>query len=148
MQKARRMFWIVGLILSAGILAVALRGYWSRPRNEPDLSSLNHYLEGTAQKVLSLSKVADATVEVKVSRAALQSEVDRIKDLAAKFGGSAVADSNSQTGAEADLLAEIPEQLANQFTEAVRVTSKAAPDGTPSPGEKTVLVEIKLVLTE
>jgi hypothetical protein len=146
MEKARRKFWIVGLILSAGILAVALRGYWSRPRNEPDLSSLNHYLEGTAQKVLSLSKVADATVEVKVSRAALQSEVDRIKDLAAKFGGSAVADSNSQTGA--DLLAEIPEQLADQFTEAVRVTSKAAPEGTPSLGAKTVLVEVKLVLKE
>ena len=146
MEKARRKFWIVGLILSAGILAVALRGYWSRPRNEPDLSSLNHYLEGTAQKVLSLSKVADATVEVKVSRAALQSEVDRIKDLAAKFGGSAVADSNSQTGA--DLLAEIPEQLADQFTEAVRVTSKAAPEGTPSLEEKTVLVEVKLVLKE
>ena len=146
MEKARRMFWIVGLILSAGILAVALRGYWSRPRNEPDLSSLNHYLEGTAQKVLSLSKVADATVEVKVSRAALQSEVDRIKDLAAKFGGSAVADSNSQTGA--DLLAVIPERFGDQFTEAVRVTYKTAPEGTPSPGAKTVLVEIKLVLTE
>ena len=146
MQKARRMFWIVGLILSAGILAVALGGYWSRPRNEPDLSSLNHYLEGTAQKVLSLSKVADATIEVKVSRAALQSEVDRIKDLATKFGGSAVADSNSQTGA--DLLAVIPERVGDQFTEAVRVTSKTAPEGTPSPGAKTVLVEIKLVLTE
>ena len=140
------MFWIVALILSAGILAVALGGYWSRPRNEPDLSPLNHYLEGTAQKVLSLSKVADATVEVKVSRAALQSEVDRIKDLAAKFGGSAVADSNSQTGS--DLLAVIPEQFAGQFTEAVRVTSKTSPEGTPSPGAKTVLVEIKLVLTE
>ena len=140
------MFWIVGLILSAGILAVALGGYWSRPRNEPDLSPLNHYLEGTAQKVLSLSKVADATVEVKVSRAALRSEVDRIKDLAAKFGGSAVADSNSQTGA--DLLAVIPERFGDQFTEAVRVTSKTAPEGTPSPGAKTVLVEIKLVLTE
>ena len=146
MEKARRMFWIVGLILSAGILAVALGGYWSRPRNEPDLSSLNHYLEGTAQKVLSLSKVADATVEVKINRVALQSEVDRIKDLAAKFGGSAVADSNSQTGA--DLLAVIPEQFADQFSEAVRVTSKTAPEGTPSPGAKTVLVEIKLVLTE
>jgi len=140
------MFWIVGLILSAGILAVALGGYWSRPRNEPDLSSLNHYLEGTAQKVLSLSKVADATIEVKVSRAALQSEVDRIKDLATKFGGSAVADSTSQTGA--DLLAVIPERFGDQFTEAVRVTSKTAPEGTPSPGAKTVLVEIKLVLTE
>lgn len=140
------MFWIIGLILSAGILAVALGGYWSRPRNEPDLSSLNHYLEGTAQKVLSLSKVADATVEVKVSRAALQSEVDRIKDVAAKFGGSAVADSNSQTGA--DLLAVIPEQFADRFTEAVRATSKTPPEGTPSPGTKTVLVEIKLVLTE
>ena len=146
MEKARRMFWIVGLILSAGILAVALGGYWSRPRNEPDLSPLNHYLEGTAQKVLSLSKVADATIEVKVSRAALQSEVDRIKDLATKFGGSAVADSNSQTGA--DLLAVIPERFGDQFTEAVRVTSKTAPEGTPSPGAKTVLVEIKLVLTE
>ena len=147
MEKARRMFWIVGLILSAGILAVALRGYWARPGNEPDLSSLNHYLEGTAQNVLSLSKVADVTVEVKVSRAALQSEVDRIKELAAKFGGSAVADSNSQTGA--DLLAEIPEQVADQFTEAARVTSKAAvPEGTPSLGTKTVLVEIKLILTE
>jgi len=146
MEKARRMFWIVGLILSAGILAVALGGYWSRPRNEPDLSSLNHYLEGTAQKVLSLSKVADATVEVKINRVALQSEVDRIKDLAAKFGGSAVADSNSQTGA--DLLAVIPEQFADQFSEAVRVTSKTAPEGTPSPGAKTLLVEIKLVLTE
>jgi len=146
MEKARRMFWIVGLILSAGILAVALGGYWSRPRNEPDLSPLNHYLEGTAQKVLSLSKVADATVEVKVSRAALQSEVDRIKDLATKFDGSAVADSNRQTGA--DLLAVIPEQFADQFAEAVRVTSKTAPEGTPSPGAKTVLVEIKLVLTE
>jgi len=140
------MFWIVGLILSAGILAVALGGYWSRPRSEPDLSSLNHYLEGTAQKVLSLSKVADATIEVKVSRAALQSEVDRIKELAAKFGGSAVADSNSQTGA--NLLAVIPEQFADQFTEAVHVTSKAAPQETPSPGAKTMLVEIKLVLTE
>ena len=146
MQKARRMFWIVGLILSAGILAVALRDYWSRSRNDPDLSSLNHYLEGTAQKVLSLSKVADASVELKVSRGALQSEVDRVKDLATKFGGSAVADSNSQTGV--DLLAEIPEQSADQFTEAVRVPSKAAPEGTPSPGAKTVLVEIKLVLTE
>ena len=96
--------------------------------------------------MLSLSKVADATVEVKVSRAALQSEVDRIKDLAAKFGGSAVADSNSQTGA--DLLAVIPEQFGDQFTEAVHAASKTSPEGTPSPGTKTVLVEIKLVLTE
>jgi hypothetical protein len=146
MEKARRMFWIVGLILLAGILAVALGALWPRPKNEPDLAPLNHYLEGTAQKVLSLSRVTDATIEVKVSKSELQSEVARIKDLAAKFGGSAVAGSDSQTGA--DLLADIPEQFADQFSEAVRVTSKAVPEGTPPPGAKMALVEIKLVLAE
>lgn len=146
MEKARRMLWIVGLILFAGILAVALVAFWPRPQAAPDLAPLNQYLEGTAEKVIAMSKVADATIELKVSRSELEAQVTRIKDLATKFGGTAVAESDSQGGA--DLLAQIPAQLADQFVEAVRVTPKDTPEKLPTPGAKMALVEVKVVSAE
>jgi hypothetical protein len=146
MEKARRKFWIVILVMFAGILAVALGALWPRPKTEPDLSPLNHYLEGTAEKVIALSKLTDATVEVKVSPSELQAEIARIKDLATKCGGSAVADSDSQNGA--NLLAEIPAQLADRFVEAVRAKSRETPEKTPSPDGKMALVEVKLTLED
>lgn len=146
METGRRTLWIVSLILFAGVLAAALGAFWARPKTEPDLSPLNHYLQGTAEKAIALSKLTDSIVEVKVSRSDLETEVARIKDLAIKFGGGAVADSDTQNGA--DLLAEIPVQLADEFVEAVRVTSKETPEKIPSPGGKMSLVEIKLTLKE
>lgn len=146
METARRKLWIVSLILFAGILAASLGAFWARPKTEPDLSPLNQYLQGTAEKAIALSKVTDSTVELKISRSDLEAEVARIKDLAIKFGGGAVADLDTQNGA--DLLAEIPAQFADEFVEAVHVTSKEAPEKATSPGGKMALVEIKLTLKE
>ena len=126
--------------LLAGIALIILFQVKSQP--EPDTSRLKDLLHSAAQKAIELPPLADAEVELTIERAKLDEEIERIKTLAAKFGGTAVEGVGDPAGT--DVLAEISPEFTGQFLEALRHPEKQ-PVADLRPGDhQTGFIQVRL----
>jgi hypothetical protein len=137
---------ILGLLLVflGGLLAgsALIIFFQARPQPEPDTSRLKDLLHSAAQKAIELPPLADAEVELTVERTKLDKEIERIKALAVRFGGTAVQGVGDEAGT--DVLAEISPKFTDQFLEAVRHPEKE-PVGDFRPGDtQTGFVQVRL----
>jgi hypothetical protein len=134
---------VVALGLVGGVLFFAARQ--EEHAQEPNLQPLANSLRDRMDDLLGGSNLPEATVELSVIRSQLQSEVARVKYLAARLGGSAVA-KEPFTGATTDLIAEIPVENRKSFIDAVTDGFKDLPEVSPSASSTmcVVMVQIKV----
>src|ERR1700688_357321 len=93
-----------------------------KPESVPDTSRLTELLHSTPQHEIALPPLADVEVELTIDRGKLDEEIERIKTLAARFGGTAVQGIRDETGT--DMVAEISPKFTDQFLEALRHPEK------------------------
>jgi uncharacterized lipoprotein NlpE involved in copper resistance len=134
---------VVALCLVGGVWFFAARQ--EEHTQEPNLQPLANSLKERMDDLLGGSNLPESTVELSVIRSQLQSEVARVKYLAARLGGSAVA-KEPFTGATADLIAEIPVENRKSFIDAVTDGFKDLPEVSPTVSSTmcVVMVQIKV----
>jgi hypothetical protein len=144
MLASQRNIFLVGGIFFFGLFAgIALVFFLqAKPQPEPDTSKLKELLHNTAQKEIGLPPLADAELELTIERGKLDQEIERIKVLAAKFGGTAVQGASDATGTE--VLAEISPQFTNQFLEALKHPEKQPATEVRAESGQTALVHVRL----
>jgi len=133
------------LVFLAGLLAgIAVVIYFpSKSEQPPDTSRLRNLLQNTAQTNMGVPPLTDVGLELSIERDKLDKEIQRIKSLAARFGGTAVAGPGDEKGAE--VVAQISPGYANQFVEAIKHPEKELPSETRPDGQASaLLVQIKL----
>jgi hypothetical protein len=127
-----------GLLAGVGVI-IFLQ---AKPSPAPDTSKLKDLLHNTAQREIGLPPLADIEVELTIDRGKLDEEIERIKTLAARFGGTAVQGVGDVAGT--DVLAEISPEFTGQFLEALRHPEKQ-PVADLRPGDnQTGLVQVRL----
>lgn len=144
MVERQHKFFVLAAVFSGGLLAgIALVIFLqAKPEPAPDTSKLKDLLHSTAQHAMGLPPLADVEVELTIDRAKLDQEVERIKTLAARFGGTAIQGSADDNGA--DVLAEISPNFTDQFLEALKHPEKQ-PDAALPPGDgQNALVQVRL----
>src|ERR1700730_10147182 len=114
MVKVQRKILALGAVFLGGLVAgvalvIFLQG---KPEPAPDTSRLKELLHSTAQQQIGLPPLADVEVELTIERGKLDQEIERIKTLAARFGGTAIQGTGDNTGT--DVLAEISPELTDQ----------------------------------
>src|ERR1700722_4518301 len=114
----------------------------TRPEPVPDTSNLKDLLHRTAQKEIGLPPLADVEVELTIERGKVDEEIERIKALAARFGGIAVQGAGDDTGM--DVLAEISPKFTEQFLEALKHPEKQPVTDFPARDSENALVEVRL----
>jgi hypothetical protein len=114
----------------------------AKPEPVPDTSKLKELLHSTAQQAIGLPPLADVEVELTIERGKLDEEIERIKTLAARFGGTAVQGEGDDTGT--DILAEISPKLKDQFLEALKHPEKEPVVALPEEGNENALVQVRL----
>jgi hypothetical protein len=144
MAESQQKFIVVASVFLAGLLAgialvILLQ---AKPQPEPDTSRLKDLLHSTAQKEIGLPPLADAEVELTIDRAKLDEEIERIKALAAKFGGTAIQGSGDDSGTE--VLAEISPKYTGQFLEALKHPEKQPATDLKAEDKETALVQVRL----
>jgi hypothetical protein len=144
MLKGRRIILILGAVFSGGLIAgIALVLFFqARPQPALDTSKLQDLLHNTAQTAIALPPLADAEVELTIDRAKLDEEIERIKALAAKFGGTALQGAGDDSGTE--VLAQVSPKFTSQFLEAVKHPEKEPATHLQSEDDQTALVEVRL----
>ena len=144
MPKGRRKVLILGAVFCGGLLAGIVLVYFfqARPQPAPDTSKLEDLLHNTAQSAIALPPLADAEVELTIDRAKLDEEIERIKALAAKFGGTAVQGVGDNSGTE--VLAQVSPKFTSQFLDAVKHPEKEPAANLESQGSQTALVQVRL----
>src|SRR5580704_12060226 len=130
--------FLVGL-LAGIVLVVSLQ---RKPEPAPDTSRLQDLLHSTAQKEIGLPPLADVEVELTIDRAKLDEEIERIKTLAAKFGGTAIQGAGDDAGA--DIIAEISPKFTDQFLEALKHPEKQPVADFPAGDNQNALVQVRL----
>jgi hypothetical protein len=113
-----------------------------KPQPVPDTSGLKELLHSTAQQAIGLPPLADVEVELTLERGKLDQEIERIKTLAARFGGTAVQGTGDNAGT--DILAEISPKLTDQFLEALKHPEKEPVITLPAGGTENALVQVRL----
>jgi hypothetical protein len=108
----------------------------------PDTSRLQELLLNTANKNMGVPPLTDAGLELSIERDKLDREVERIKSLAEKFGGTAIVAPGDEKGTE--VLAQISSCCANQFVDAVQHPEKAPVVGPIPQASASAFVEIWL----
>jgi hypothetical protein len=146
MPEGQRKIIVVAAVFLAGLLAgiklvIFLQ---ARPQSEPDTSRLMDLLHRTAQKEISLPPLADAEVELTINRAKLDEEIERIKSLAARFGGTAIQGSADADGSGTDVLAEISPEYTSQFLEALKHPEVQPSSDLKAEDKQAALVEVRL----
>lgn len=133
----------VALCLVGGVLIFASRQ--EEHSQEPNLEPLANSLKERIDDLLGGSSLPESTVEISVMRSQLDSEVARVKYLAVRLGGSAVT-KQPATGANTDLIAEIPVENRKSFIDAVTDGFKDLPEPSPtaSPTMCIITVQIKV----
>ena len=144
MLKGQRKVLVLGAVFCGGLLAgIALVLFFqSRPQPSLDTSKLEDLLHNTAQTAIALPPLTDAEVELTIDRAKLDEEIERIKTLAAKFGGTAVQGVGDANGTE--VLAQVSPKFTTQFLEAVKHPEKEPADHLQSEDDQTALVQVRL----
>ncbi len=136
---------VLGTVFCVGLFAgIALVLFFSQARPQPALntSNLEDLLHNTAQTAISLPPLVDAEVELTIDRAKLDEEIERIKALAAKFGGTAVQLAGDNSGME--VLAQLSPKYTSQFLEAIKHPEKEPTDQVLSEDNQTAFVEVRL----
>jgi hypothetical protein len=113
-----------------------------KPQPVPDTSRLKELLHSTAQQAIGLPPLADVEVELTIERGKLDQEIERIKTLAARFGGTAIQGTGDNAGT--DILAEISPELTDQFLEALKHPEKEPVITLPAGGTENALVQVRL----
>jgi hypothetical protein len=144
MHERRRKIPLIAAVFIGGLLAgVALVIFLqARPQAAPDTSRLKDLLHSTAQKVIELPPMADVEVELTIDRGKLVEEIERIKMLVGRFGGTAVQGAGDDTGT--DVLAEISPKFTGQFLEALKHPEKQPVAALQSGDNETTLVQVRL----
>jgi hypothetical protein len=143
LERQRKILGLLVVFLGGLIAGSALVIFFqAKPQLEPDTSRLKDLLYNAAQKAIELPPLADAEVELTIERAKLDEEIERIKALAARFGGTAVQGVGDEAGT--DVLAEISPKFTDQFLEALRHPEKQ-PAADLRPGDnQTGFVQVRL----
>ena len=133
----------VAVCFVGGVLFFAARQ--EEHTQEPNLQPLANSLRERMDGLLGGSNLPESTVELSVIRSQLESEVSRVKYLATRLGGSAVA-KEPLTGATTDLIAEIPVENRKSFIDAVTDGFKDLPEVSPTVSSTmcVVMVQIKV----
>jgi hypothetical protein len=134
---------VVALCLVGGVLFFAARQ--EEHTQDPNLQPLANSLRERMDDLLGGSNLPESTVELSVIRSQLVTEVARVKYLAARLGGSAVA-KEPLTGVTTDLIAEIPVENRKSFIDAVTDGFKDLPEVSPTASSTmcVVMVQIKV----
>jgi hypothetical protein len=145
------MRWLVVVAATLAVAVCLVGGVWffaarqEKHTQEPTLQPLANSLRERMDDLLGGSNLPESTVELSVIRSRLESEVARVKYLAARLGGSAVA-KEPNTGATIDLIAEIPVENRKSFIDAVTDGFKDLPEVSPTVSSTmcVVMVQIKV----
>jgi hypothetical protein len=132
-------------VFAAGLVAgVLLIHFWPpKPEPPPDTSRLKDLLLNTAQRDMGVPPLGDIELDLSVEQGKLDREVDRIRGLAAKFGGTAVVGAAGEKGK--DILAQVSRGSAPGFVDAVRHPEKEPVVPVEADTENSAfLVEIRL----
>jgi hypothetical protein len=135
--------FIVLLLLSAAGVAIYLWLHRDRPTAAPDLTLLNESVQRSIESELSTPWLTVNLVELTVRPQDLDSEIERIKNLATELEGNATVNHLPAESGQ-DLLVEIPQASARQFIEAVQDRTKIPPKAPPNTGLKNQVIEVKL----
>ncbi|MGA8476560.1 MAG: hypothetical protein WB696_01240 [Chthoniobacterales bacterium] len=135
--------FILLLLLSAAGVAIYLWLHRDRPTAAPDLTLLNESVQRSIESELSTPWLTVNLVELTVRPQDLDSEIERIKNLATKLEGNATVNHLAAESGQ-DLLVEIPQASARQFIEAVQDRTKILPKAPPNSGLKNQVIEVKL----
>ena len=139
----RKVLVLVAVFCGGLIVGIAsILFFLAKPQPAPDTSKLEDLLHRAAQTSIALPPLADAEVELTIDRAKLDEEIERIKTLAAKFGGMAVQGTGNNTGME--ILARVSPKFTSQFLEAVTHPEKVTVAPLPTADGQTALVEVSL----
>ena len=133
----------VVVLLSVAAGAIYLWLHRDHPVAAPDLTPLNESLPRSMESELATPSLTMNLVELNVKPQDLDSEIERIKNLAAKLSGSATVN-HLPAELDRDLLVEIPQASAQQFVEAVQDRTKLVLDAPPNSHDKNQIVEVKL----
>jgi hypothetical protein len=135
--------FILLLLLSAAGVAIYLWLHRDRPTAAPDLTLLNESVQRSIESELSTPWLTVNLVELTVRPQDLDSEIERIKNLATKLEGNATVNHLPAESGQ-DLLVEIPQASVRQFIEAVQDRTKILPKAPPNSGLKNQVIEVKL----
>ena len=144
MPKGHRKVLMLGAVFCGGLLAgiVLVYLFQARPQPAPDTSKLEDLLQHTAQSAIAVPPLADAEVELTIDRAKLDEEIERIKTLAGKFGGTAVQGEGDSSGTE--VLAQVPPKFTSQFLDALKHPEREPAAHLGSQDSQTALVQVRL----
>jgi hypothetical protein len=145
------MRWLVVLAATLAVAVCLVGGVWffaarqEERTQEPTLQPLANSLRERMDDLLGGANLPESTVELSVIRSQLESEVARVKYLAARLGGSAVAKEPS-AGDTTGLIAEIPVENRKSFIDAVTDGFKDLPEVSPTVSSTmcVVMVQIKV----
>jgi hypothetical protein len=135
--------FILLFLLSAAGVAIYLWLHRDRPTAAPDLTLLNESVQRSIESDLSTPWLTVNLVELTVRPQDLDSEIERIKNLATKLEGNATVNHLPAESGQ-DLLVEIPQASVRQFIEAVQDRTKILPKAPPNSGLKNQVIEVKL----
>lgn len=135
--------FIVLVLLSVAVGAIYLWLHRDHPVPAPDLTLLNESLHRSMESELATPSLNLNLTELNVKPQDLDSEIERIKNLAAKLGGS-VTVKYLPAKLDRDLLVEIPRACARQFVEAVQDRTKLVLDAPLNSDGKNQIIEVKL----
>jgi hypothetical protein len=113
------------------------------PSTSPDMTLLDENLRRSMDSELGSPLLTLNLVELTVSPPELDSEIERLKDLASKLGGSGTV-SNVSTEGDRELFFEIPQVYVKQFVEAAQDRTKLVLQALPSSTDKREVIEVKL----
>jgi hypothetical protein len=144
MVEDQRKILVLAAVFSGGLLVgIALIFLLqARPEPVPDTSRLKDLLHSTAQREIGLPPLADVEVELTIDRGKLDEEIERIKKLAAKFGGTAVQGAGDDIGT--DVLAEIAPKYIDQFLEALKHPEKQPVADFEAGDNQNSLIQVRL----
>src|SRR5258708_19543047 len=107
--------FIVLLVLSAAGVAIYLWLQRDRPMAAPDLTLLNESVQRSIESELSTPRLTLNLVELTVRPQDLDSEIERIKNLATKLEGDATVN-RLPTNPVKNCLVKIPQPTPHQFS--------------------------------
>jgi hypothetical protein len=147
MIQRHRNLLLLFVVFFAGLLGgtALIRVFPSSSEPPPDTSRLKDLLLNTAQRSIAVPPLSDIELDLSIERDKLDKEIERIKSLAAKFGGTAIVGNTNEK--RTDILAQIARGRAIEFVEAVKHPEKEPAAGTATVLETSaLLVQIRLEL--